>query len=277
MEEQSSSYKPLSKYIKDKYGDNRGTAAVDFPVGNAKGIDGVIDGCFGEQGITYSHWAKITATFDDLVFALLKEYNLQLILFGRLPDVSGDDSLCDHAVIAYGHTSDDMQIVHYGWENYSKVILDNIIYMSGSMYQITSCSAPTSDPCYPFSDLSYHWARKYISNCVEHGCMGGTTATKWAPEISMTRAMFVTVLYRMAGSPATTISHPFTDVPSSSYYAKAVSWPYKNNLVNGTAVTTFTPDRAVTREQSVCFLHRFATFRNYMYSTHSVSTSRYPD
>lgn len=93
----------------------------------------------------------------------------------------------------------------------------------------------------------------------------------------MTRAMFVTVLYRMAGSPATTISHPFTDVPSSSYYAKAVSWAYKNNLVNGTAATTFTPDRAVTREQSVCFLHRFATFRNYMYSTRSVSTSRYPD
>ena len=92
---------------------------------------------------------------------------------------------------------------------------------------------------------------------VENGVTTGTTPTTFSPNDSCTRAQMVTFLWRAAGSPAPTSGgNPFTDVSSSAYYYDAVLWAVENGITNGTSVTTFSPDDAVTRAQTVTFLWR---------------------
>ncbi len=74
----------------------------------------------------------------------------------------------------------------------------------------------------------------------------------------MTRAMVVTVLHRMAGTPAVEGSHPFTDVAEGVWYSDAIAWAYENKIVNGVDETLFGVEDSITREQLVTILYRFA-------------------
>lgn len=117
----------------------------------------------------------------------------------------------------------------------------------------------------PFTDVSatssstkdYLDAINWIS---DNGYMNGTTETTFSPNEYVTRAMFVTVLYRFAGSPTVTNTVPYTDVPSNAYFYNAVRWGHAKGIVTGTSPTTFSPYQTVTREQSFTFLWRFAKF-----------------
>ena len=80
------------------------------------------------------------------------------------------------------------------------------------------------------------------------------------PDSAITRAMFVTVLYRMEGQPAVDQKAGFTDVAEGSYYAAAVDWAAKNGIVNGVSETSFDPDAAITREQMAAILYRYAAY-----------------
>ena len=94
---------------------------------------------------------------------------------------------------------------------------------------------------------------------VEKGITSGTTATTFGPDASCTRAQMVTFLWRAAGSPEPTVQeNPFADVKADAYYYKAVLWAVENGITSGTSATTFAPDAAVTRGQTVAFLHRAA-------------------
>ena len=84
----------------------------------------------------------------------------------------------------------------------------------------------------------------------------GTSSTTFSPYKSCTRAEIVTFLWRAAGSPEPKTASSFTDVPVSTYYAKAVAWAVENGITNGMTETTFAPNAACTRGQSVTFLHR---------------------
>ncbi len=103
----------------------------------------------------------------------------------------------------------------------------------------------------------YHDAVDYV---VENNLMKGITHTAFDPSGTMNRAMMATVLYRMAGSPEVAEAAPFTDVPANSFYADAVAWAYANGMVNGVSATAFNPNGAVTREQMVTFLARYAKY-----------------
>ena len=89
--------------------------------------------------------------------------------------------------------------------------------------------------------------------------MNGVSATTFAPSQSLTRGMFVTILYRLAGSPAVEAAAPFTDVPATQYYADAVAWASANGIVNGVSADKFAPNSNITREQMAAIIHRFAT------------------
>ena len=91
------------------------------------------------------------------------------------------------------------------------------------------------------------------------GITTGTSATKFSPYGACTRAQIVTFLYRFANSPAvaSTTYNPFTDIKSSDYYYKPVLWAYNNGITTGTSPTTFSPNKACTREQCVTFLWRY--------------------
>ena len=91
---------------------------------------------------------------------------------------------------------------------------------------------------------------------VENGITTGVGNDLFAPEQSCTRAQIVTFLWRAAGSPEPKTASSFTDVPVSTYYAKAVAWAVENGITNGMTETTFAPDATCTRGQSVTFLYR---------------------
>lgn len=101
------------------------------------------------------------------------------------------------------------------------------------------------------------WYHQAIDFVVTQGYMKGTGETAFEPNSTMTRAMLVTALYRVAGMPDTATKHPFTDLQDDWYY-DAVTWAYENGIVNGTTLTTFSPEDPVTREQLATILYRYA-------------------
>lgn len=93
---------------------------------------------------------------------------------------------------------------------------------------------------------------------VEHGVTSGLTADRFGPDAACTRAQFVTMLHRAAGSPAPKESAmPFTDVPAGSYYEAAVRWAVENGITTGVSETSFAPNAPCTRGQIVTFLYRY--------------------
>ena len=91
---------------------------------------------------------------------------------------------------------------------------------------------------------------------VKSGVTNGLSDTMFGPYESCTRAQIVTFLWRAAGSPEPKTASSFTDVPVSTYYAKAVAWAVENGITNGMTETEFAPDATCTRGQSVTFLYR---------------------
>ena len=105
------------------------------------------------------------------------------------------------------------------------------------------------------------WFAGAVHYVTLNGLMNGT-GTGFSPNTAVNRAMMVTVLYRMAGSPAVTGDNPFTDVADGAWYTDAVLWASQNGITSGTSETTFSPDTALPREQLATFFYRFAAFES---------------
>lgn len=113
-------------------------------------------------------------------------------------------------------------------------------------------------PAISFTDVdpgAYYYDA--IAWAVEEGITVGTSATTFSPDVPCTRAQIVTFLWRTAGSPVMGGNNPFTDVASGSYYYDAVQWAVAQGITAGTGATTFSPDAACTRGQTVTFLYRY--------------------
>lgn len=114
----------------------------------------------------------------------------------------------------------------------------------------------------PFTDVSTSdWFYDDVAFVYENGLFSGTDSRSFSPNASMTRAMLVTVLYRLEGESTVTGRSSFTDVRSGAYYEKAVIWAAANGIVTGTDSTSFSPDAKVTREQLAAILYRYAQYR----------------
>lgn len=114
----------------------------------------------------------------------------------------------------------------------------------------------------PFADVySTSWFYNDAAFVYEKGLFSGTDSRSFSPDASMTRAMLVTVLYRLDGEPAVTGRSSFADVSSGMYYENAVIWAAANGIVTGTGSTTFSPDAKVTREQLAAILYRYAQYK----------------
>ena len=137
----------------------------------------------------------------------------------------------------------------------------------------------TFDSAEVFTDLTVNdWSKDGIDYVVSHGYMNGTgNGTTFDQTGTMTRAMIVSVLYRIAGSPAPEGNNPFTDLQADqTWYHNAVVWAYENGIVTGTGATTFSPTGAVTREQMATFISRFAAYMGYDVETEN-DISAFPD
>lgn len=119
-------------------------------------------------------------------------------------------------------------------------------------------------PDMPFKDVKpANWFYNDVKYVYEKGMMAGTAADVFAPNATTTRAMIVTILYRLEGSPAVTGTSAFVDVPAGQWYTDAVNWAAANQIVKGTSATTFAPNASITREQMAAILYRYAQYKGY--------------
>ncbi len=116
-----------------------------------------------------------------------------------------------------------------------------------------------------FSDVkSSDWFYTSVNYVADKGIMQGTSSTKFAPTTSLSRAMGVTLLYRVAGKPSVSgVNIPFNDVQSGQWYTDAVKWAYKNGIVNGKTTTSFATNDNITRAEFATILNRYSDFMNY--------------
>lgn len=138
-----------------------------------------------------------------------------------------------------------------------------VIPATGHNYVYKVCANCGDEIPFPFVDVAKtSWYYGNIKYVWQHDIMNGVSDTKFAPESSMTRAMFVTVLYRLEGSPSVEglATPPFTDIGASNYSwaYNAIVWAYNTGVTKGTSATTFAPGAAITRQEIVTMLYRYA-------------------
>lgn len=143
------------------------------------------------------------------------------------------------------------------------------------LFTMTSCSAAelptnsggvssavltsTSQPAPAFSDVPTDaWYAEAIAYCQQNGIMSGTSATTFAPEDTLTRAMLATVLHRMSDTPAVSDPPIFTDTATGSWYSDAVAWAAKTGTISGYGGGVFGVNDPATQEQTVTILWRYA-------------------
>ena len=112
-----------------------------------------------------------------------------------------------------------------------------------------------------FTDIADHWAVDAIEYVCSNSIMEGVSETTFAPDDTMTRAMLVTVLYRLEKPTEKAIFHGFTDVMDGEWYTDAVSWAAENGIVDGVTDTEFAPDAYITREQMAAVMYRYAQYK----------------
>ena len=110
-----------------------------------------------------------------------------------------------------------------------------------------------------FVDTTGHWAEAYINEATQKGLFKGNADGSFDPDSNVTRAQFVTVLWRMAGSPETEAEVPFVDTKDQiEEFKSAIAWGYENGYINGTSATTFSPSESLTREAAMKILFGYS-------------------
>lgn len=119
-------------------------------------------------------------------------------------------------------------------------------------------------PPLPFADIpddpDYRDAVEYVYG---NGLMNGTSETTFEPETETSRAMLVTILYRMEEEPSIKTASGFSDVPDGQWYTDAVNWAVKAGIITGFEDNTFRPEELVTKEHLITILYRYADYKGY--------------
>lgn len=128
----------------------------------------------------------------------------------------------------------------------------------------TATSAPTTVGEKVYTDVdTAEWYADAVNYVTQNGLFGGVSDTEFAPNENMTRAMLVTVLYRLEKTSPVSKESKFSDVASGEWYTDAIIWASENKIVNGISDNEFAPDENVTREQTAAILYRYAKFKGY--------------
>ncbi len=122
--------------------------------------------------------------------------------------------------------------------------IDRVTCWLGTLTSIQAISRKSE-----FEDITTHWARIPIAYAINQSLMKGTSDTTFGPDETMTRGMFVTVLYRLTYFKEVIDGLSFDDVPPDAYYAPAVIWAVQNDIAHGVGDGLFAPDRPITRQE----------------------------
>ena len=143
---------------------------------------------------------------------------------------------------------------------------------------LSDCDGGEGCPSSAYKDAPAvgNWAHVGIDFVLKSGLFYGTSDTTFSPDGAMTRAMLVTVLYRLEGQPKVTAKNPFSDVADGRWYTDAVVWAAENKIVNGVGEGKFDPDGEITREQMAAILYRYSEFKG-VTPTEGKFAAEYPD
>ena len=158
----------------------------------------------------------------------------------------------------------------------------SLILAAVMLLSALSVGMPVSAAQVTYSDVTEDmWAYGDIMYVTENGLMNGTGGSTFSPTGSLTRAMVVTVLYRLEGSPRTPFKDMFVDVKDRKYYSEAVVWAKTKGIVNGTSIDEwgdeyFSPDRDITRQELATMFVRFAEYKNVI-TENTVTLDKFTD
>ena len=177
-------------------------------------------------------------------------------------------------VTATKSSGGSIKVTHKGNGIYTFTMPANAVYV-----QVTF-KPETAEWTNPFIDVPnnawYYDAVRYVN---ENGLMAGTSANTFAPDLTTTRGMIVTILYRLEGTPNIeneNWGYPFKDVDANAYYATAVYWARLHGIVAGYSDELFGPNDTITREQMATILYRYAQYKGYD-TTARADLSRFTD
>ena len=127
---------------------------------------------------------------------------------------------------------------------------------------VTECPRDDTCPMTAFSDLDKtSWYHDGVHWALENEVMNGVGGGRFAPDSTTTRAMIVTMLYRMEGEPASDHQMTYLDVADGQWYTDAIRWASEHGIVNGYSADSFGPSDNLTREQLVTILYRYAKLK----------------
>ena len=122
----------------------------------------------------------------------------------------------------------------------------------------TVCPGDKTCPMYVFADLdSSAWYHDGVHFCIENGLMNGVGKNEFQPHATTSRAMIVTILWRLAGEPVVNYLMQFDDVANDQWYTEAIRWAASEGIVNGYSAEKFGPNDTITREQLATILYRY--------------------
>ena len=209
-----------------------------------KGLFSSIEGAYRVKGVKVLKNGKYV-DIDPKATYTLASHNYMLKDCGDGITMFADNKLLQDSVML------DNQVLI----NYIKDSLGGVVPASYSAPQgrITVIATPYADV------LDGNWAVEAVNYVTEKDYMKGLSETTFGPNNAMTRGMLVTVLYRMAGSPAVTgkVSEKFTDCTDGSWYADAVLWASANGIVDGYEDGTYKPTKAVNRQEMAKILYGY--------------------
>ncbi|MCD8048574.1 MAG: S-layer homology domain-containing protein [Clostridia bacterium] len=184
--------------------------------------------------------------------------------------VTPDDGYETESITVTDASGNDIEVTANDDGTYSFTMPSSKVSVSAEFKEIDTDTEPTTEPTEDdthdcpsekFTDVDTSlWYHEYIDYVLENGLMNGTGDTTFEPNTTTTRAMIVTVLYRLEGEPTSGTSQ-FADVASGDWYANAVAWAAENGIVLGCGDGTFGANDVITREQTATILYRYADYK----------------
>ena len=222
-------------------------------------------GISGLMGATFRNVGKLSVAADtygigghtlmlDNVNAEISGGECALIIIGDVK-VTADDGV----VVKSGETAAAAKEMNMTGESLSMNEVGKYLVVQSKI-----CDRGFSCPVSRFKDMNAKkWYHSGVHYCLENGLMSGYPGGLFGPVDDTSRGMIVTILYRLEGTPETEHADKFTDVAEDAYYHDAILWAEANDIVGGYGDGRFGPDDAITREQMVAVLYRYAQYKGY--------------
>ena len=129
---------------------------------------------------------------------------------------------------------------------------------AGDSISVLSNESIVIEQSAPFKDVASNaWYYDEVLRVYSKGLMKGTSETTFSPDDHITRAMAVTILYRLAGEPEISSNNYFKDVPDGKWYTDAVLWAKKKSITNGVGTWLFAPDENISRAELFTLFFRY--------------------